>query len=105
VKQLKDEFEYKRLVELLREVGPESLDKLAGHLEHEGDMEDRTLFSVTQLAKLSGIPATTVRRWCANGTIKAKRIGLRKWYITKEEIDRVLSQPREDDAPSDPGDS
>lgn len=98
MKQLKDEFEYKRLVELLREAGPESLDKLAFHLEHEEGMEDRKLFSVTQLADMSGIPATTIRRWCANGRIKAKRIGLRKWYITKDEVDRILLQPQADDA-------
>lgn len=102
MKQLKDEFEYKRLVELLRKSGPESLDKLAIHLEHEGDMEDRTLFSVAQLAKLSGIPASTIRRWCATGSIQAKRIGPKKWYITKEEVDRILSQPREDDIPDNP---
>ena len=97
MKQLKDEFEYKRLVELLCEAGPGSLNKLALHLEHEGIMEDKKLFSVTQLAGISGIPATTIRRWCANGRIKAKRIGARKWYITKDEVDRILSQPQADD--------
>lgn len=98
MKQLKDEFEYKRLVELLREAGPESLDKLATYLNHEEGMDDKKLVSVTQLAELSGIPATTIRRWCANGRIKAKRIGLRKWYITKDEVDRILLQPQADDA-------
>lgn len=102
MKQLKDEFEYRRLVELLREMDQESLDKLAIHLGHEDYMDDKKLFSVTQLAELSGVPASTIRRWCAKGSIQAKRIGERKWYITKEEVDRLLEQPKTANAPEPP---
>ena len=102
MKQLKDEFEYRRLVELLREMDQDSLDKLAIHLDHEDYMDDKKLFSVTQLAELSGVPASTIRRWCAKGTIQAKRIGERKWYITADEVDRLLKQPKMPDAPDSP---
>jgi len=100
VKQLKDEFEYRRLVELLREIDQDRLDALAVHLDGN-NMDETKLYSVTQLAELSGIPASTIRRWCAKGTIKAKRIGERKWYIGGKEVARIMEQPN-DDAPDVP---
>ena len=100
MKQLKDEFEYQRLVQLLRDMDEDRIDALSVYIgDYQGEvMEDSKLFTVTQFSKLSGIPASTIRKWCAAGTIKAKRIGERKWYITKDEADRILSQPQVGDA-------
>ena len=94
MKRLKDEFEYQRLVQLLREMDEDRLDALSVYMgdENEESMEDSKLFTVTQFSKLSGITASTIRRWCAAGTIKAKRIGERKWYITAQEVQRIIEQ-------------
>ena len=94
MKRLKDEFEYQRLVQLLREMDEDRLDALSVYMgdENEESMEDSKLFTVTQFSKLSGIPASTIRKWCAAGTIKAKRIGERKWYITAQEVQRIIEQ-------------
>ena len=71
---------------------------MAVHLDGN-DMDETKLYSVTQLAELSGIPASTIRRWCAKGTIKAKRIGERKWYIGGKEVARIMEQPTAPDVP------
>ena len=94
MKRLKDEFEYQRLVQLLREMDEDRLDALSVYMgdENEESMEDSKLFTVSQFSKLSGIPASTIRKWCAAGTIKAKRIGERKWYITAQEVQRIIEQ-------------
>ena len=101
MKQLKDEFEYQRLVQLLREMDEDRLDALSVYMgdENEESMEDSKLFTVTQFSKLSGIPASTIRKWCAAGTIKAKRIGERKWYITAQEVQRIIEQADATDKP------
>lgn len=101
MKQLKDEFEYQRLVQLLREMDEDRLDALSVYMgdENEEAMEDSKLFTVTQFSKLSGIPASTIRKWCAAGTIKAKRIGERKWYITAQEVQRIIEQADATDKP------
>ena len=101
MKRLKDEFEYQRLVQLLREMDEDRLDALSVYMgdENEESMEDSKLFTVTQFSKLSGIPASTIRKWCAAGTIKAKRIGERKWYITAQEVQRIIKQADATDNP------
>ena len=101
MKRLKDEFEYQRLVQLLREMDEDRLDALSVYMgdENEEAMEDSKLFTVTQFSKLSGIPASTIRRWCAAGTIKAKRIGERKWYITAQEVQRIIEHADATDNP------
>lgn len=101
MKQLKDEFEYQRLVQLLREMDEDRLDALSVYMgdENEEAMEDSKLFTVTQFSKLSGIPASTIRKWCAAGTIKAKRIGERKWYITAQEVQRIIEHADATDNP------
>ena len=101
MKQLKDEFEYQRLVQLLREMDEDRIDALSVYMgdENEEAMEDSKLFTVTQFSKLSGIPASTIRKWCAAGTIKAKRIGERKWYITAQEVQRIIEHADATDNP------
>ena len=47
--------------------------------------------TASEFSAMTCIPTRTVRRWCADGTIKAKRIG-GKWHIGRTEMERVLSE-------------
>ena len=42
-------------------------------------------FNVEEAAKILRVTKITIRRWCASGLIKSKKIG-KKWLIPEEEL-------------------
>jgi hypothetical protein len=40
----------------------------------------------TELARATGTPASSVRRWCATGRVTARRRGLRAWQVDLDEL-------------------
>lgn len=51
-------------------------------------LSDRPLLNVRQLAELLGKSKSTVRGWCKDGTLPAKKIG-RSWFVSREALERL----------------
>jgi excisionase family DNA binding protein len=52
-------------------------------------VEEKTLYSVEDLAKLLPITPLTIRRYFKKGRIKGHKIG-KNWYVTKENFEVFL---------------
>ncbi len=47
--------------------------------------------SPQEFAERTGFTSNTVRRWIREGIIKGKKIGPRKWFIPRAELERILN--------------
>jgi excisionase family DNA binding protein len=52
---------------------------------------DEEYLTPAQVAEQLNLNAVTVRRWIANGELRASRIGRRKWMIRRYDLARYLS--------------
>lgn len=62
-------------------------------MEHR-EMKTYTVEEATEILKVS---VSTLRRWIREGKVKTSRIG-RRYLITEEEINRLLSSGKEETA-------
>lgn len=68
------------------------------HVERTGSRErqagaqraasDLPLLSVKQAAEMLGMSQSTVRSWCRDGTLPARKIG-RSWFVSRVALERL----------------
>jgi excisionase family DNA binding protein len=52
------------------------------------------LMTVEEVAAKLRVSTKTIRRWCADGQIKALRVG-RQWRVTQDALDKFLAESQE----------
>jgi excisionase family DNA binding protein len=62
-------------------------------------MADEQYLTPAQVAEELQVTVVTVRRWIANGELRASKAGPRRWTIRRSDLDRFLS----DGGPSSSG--
>lgn len=88
-KNIKNEFEYKRLKQLLNELPIDRQEVFASMMI---DKTDKKILSVPEFSEIIGTPETTIRRWLREGKLKGTRIG-RKWLIPITEAEKIINPP------------
>jgi len=86
---IRDDFNFKKLVKLLDDLSPERRRKFIKEIELKAQKElgTRAAYSPKEFALLTGVAEITVRRWLRSGELKGTKIG-RKWLIPHSEIER-----------------
>lgn len=87
---IKDDFNFKRLVKLLDQLPPERQRKFIQEIELKAQKElgARAAYSPKEFAMLTGVAEITVRRWLRSGELRGTKIG-RKWLIPNSELERI----------------
>ena len=90
--EIQDDFNYKRLCSLLRELPQERQEQLLKELdrEHKEHVERKEAYRVEDIALLLGISVYTIRKWLREGKIKARKIG-KLWLVPRAEIEKLLT--------------
>ncbi len=47
-------------------------------------------YKVSEVAKIFEVKPITVRKWCQNGNISAKKFG-KSWYIYKDDLAEIIN--------------
>lgn len=61
-------------------------------------MADHEYLTPAQVAQEMQVTVVTVRRWIANGELRASKAGPRKWMIRRSDLAQFLSDATRDDA-------
>lgn len=93
---IKDDFNFKRLVRELEKLPPGRLERFLKEMELKvgQELQARAAYSPKEFAMLTGVAEVTVRRWLRDGTLKGTKIG-RKWLIPHAEIEKIGTPPAE----------
>jgi excisionase family DNA binding protein len=59
---------------------------------------DHEYLTPAQVAQEMQVTVVTVRRWIANGELRASKAGPRKWMIRRSDLAQFLSDTTRDDA-------
>lgn len=86
---IKDEFEYKRLKQLLNELPQERGEAFADMMT---EAKGKKVLTVPELSEILGTPETTIRRWLREGKLRGTQIG-RKWLIPISEAEKIINPP------------
>jgi excisionase family DNA binding protein len=91
-KRLKANFTFRRLVAELEKLSPDRKEALMKHLDKadKGSSIEPAMVRPDEVAKILGVPSSTIRRWLREGKIRGVQIS-RTWLIPKEEVNRILS--------------
>lgn len=49
------------------------------------------MLKTDQAAEIIGVSQNTIRKWAADGTLKAKKIGKKLWRFPREEVEKWLT--------------
>lgn len=58
-------------------------------------MNDYSFYKVNEVSEILKINPVTVRRWCQNGFLRAKKIG-KSWYISRDDLDVLTDTGKTD---------
>lgn len=84
---IENEFEYKRLKQLIVGLPNSSKEKLTAMLEEE--TKKKEVYGVRDFAERISVPESTVRRWLKNGEVRGVKRG-KLWLIPASELEKIL---------------
>ena len=90
--RLQDDPDYIALKKEIQALDPDRLDAFKDMLREQLDSEGfkSDFFSPNDVAKLLNVNPATVRLWIRTGTLEAKKIGPRKWFVPAAAVQALL---------------
>lgn len=56
-------------------------------------LEENRLYSLSEVAEITGLKLSNLRIWACNGGIQAQKVG-RAWYLSKNQIKALLGEDK-----------
>jgi excisionase family DNA binding protein len=60
----------------------------------EAFLDDYCFYKIKEVSEILKVDPVTIRRWCKDGILNAKKIG-KSWYISKYDLDLLVGNREE----------